>query len=137
MLRSTLHSVISPIMKIAVTGCNGRVGRCVVSLALSRGHQVVGIDHNSQPSADFLKNDLFTFEKADLREYTDAVKHFQGCDGVIHLAGYPNPGDYIVTTHNAYILPSLIYFPSESKSYRNVVLSWNILRACSEVGKDV
>lgn len=105
-------------MKLAITGCNGRVGTRVVLRALQRGHTVTGIDLTPQ-SKEF--NDIleFTFHQVDLRDYDRVLEVLSqcGCEGVIHLAAFPNPTDYKAQTHNA-----------------NVVLSWNILRACAELG---
>ncbi|KAJ6513422.1 hypothetical protein C8R45DRAFT_963622 [Mycena sanguinolenta] len=105
-------------MKIAITGSNGRVGRRVVLGALARGYHVVGIDHSALATAD--DRDLgtsFTFLQTDLRDYDETLKALEGCEAVIHLAAYPNPGDYKVVVHNS-----------------NVVISWNILRAAAELG---
>ncbi|KAF5382199.1 hypothetical protein D9615_004257 [Tricholomella constricta] len=102
-------------MKIAITGCNGSVGKRVVQLALRRGHTVVGIDHVE--SKETIQHAKFAFVLADLKHYDAAIKALEGCDGVVHLAAYRNPGDYEVTTHNS-----------------NVVISWNVLRACAKLG---
>ena len=94
-------------MKLAVTGCNGRVGRRVVLHALDEGHQVVGIDINDPSSfiedvdaRRITASEAFSFENADLKDYDQALQVLQGCDGVAHLAAYPNPGDYVWQTHN-------------------------------------
>jgi nucleoside-diphosphate-sugar epimerase len=86
-------------MKVAVTGCNGSVGKRVVTLALKLGHTVVGIDHTLQSGRD-CANSQFMFIHADLADYDTVLKVFEGCDGVIHLAACSNPGDYKVNTHN-------------------------------------
>ncbi|KAJ7903684.1 hypothetical protein B0H14DRAFT_2665953 [Mycena olivaceomarginata] len=102
--------------KIVVTGSNGRVGKRVVLAALARGYHVVGVDHSALATAD--DRDLgsnFTFLQADLRDYNETLKALQGCEAVIHLAAYPQPGDYKVVVHNS-----------------NVVISWNVLRAAAE-----
>ncbi|KAF9029522.1 NAD(P)-binding protein [Hymenopellis radicata] len=104
-------------MRIAVTGCNGFVGTRVVLLALRRGHTVVGIDYSDPSPASLPANSNFHFLRVDLRVYEDALTSIQGCDAIVHLAAYRNPGDYGVTTHNS-----------------NVVMSWNILRGAAELG---
>jgi len=104
--------------KIVVTGSNGRVGKRVVLRALARGYHVLGVDHSALATAD--DRDLgsnFTFLQADLRDYNETLKALEGCEAVIHLAAYPNPGDYKVVVHNS-----------------NVVISWNVLRAAAELG---
>jgi len=104
--------------KIAVTGSSGSVGKRVVLQALARGYHVRGVDYSALATAD--DRDLgsnFTFLQADLRDYNETLKALEGCDAVIHLAGYPKPGDYKVVVHNS-----------------NVVISWNVLRAAAELG---
>ena len=86
-------------MKVAITGCSGKVGKRVVALALKRGHTVVGIDLTPKSVHDCLCF-RFTFIQADLTCYDTVLKVLEGCDGVIHLAACPNPGDYGVNTHN-------------------------------------
>ncbi|PFH52916.1 hypothetical protein AMATHDRAFT_55784 [Amanita thiersii Skay4041] len=99
-------------MKLAVTGSNGLIGKCVVTLALERGHQVVGIDWTPKPN---IENDRYTFVQTDLHDYEAAKKSLEGCDGVIHLAAIV-VGGYEANCHNS-----------------NVTMSWNVLRACSEL----
>ncbi|KAF8072058.1 hypothetical protein FPV67DRAFT_916627 [Lyophyllum atratum] len=103
-------------MKIAVTGCNGHVGRPVVELALRRGHTVVGLDYIPQAEGAAVQHPQFTFVQADLKDYEVVLRSLEGSEGVVHLAAYRDPTDYGVTTHNG-----------------NVVISWNILRACAEL----
>ncbi|KAH8117947.1 NAD-binding protein [Phellopilus nigrolimitatus] len=108
-------------MKIAVTGCNGRVGRRVVLYALKEGHEVVGIDCSDTSGHEDVVQALaqkdFAYIKADLRDYDRTLEVLSGCQGIAHLAAYPNPGDYVWQTHNS-----------------NVVISWNVLRAAAELG---
>ncbi|GLB40545.1 putative rmlD substrate binding domain [Lyophyllum shimeji] len=103
-------------MKIAVTGCNGSVGKRVVELALRRGHTVVGIDHNAQAEGQAVQHAQFTFVQADLKDFEVVMRVLGGSDGVVHLAACRAPDDYKVITHNS-----------------NVVISWNVLRACAEL----
>ncbi|KAJ4479975.1 NAD(P)-binding protein [Lentinula aciculospora] len=108
-------------MKLAVTGCNGEVGKRVVKLALQRGHNVVGVDLADGP----LMNDLLTTQEAsnfaylqvDLTNYEASLAAIRGCEGIVHLAARRDPGDYVVATHNT-----------------NVVVSWNVLRGAAELG---
>lgn len=88
-------------MKLAVTGCNGNIGRHVVAAALKAGHAVHGID-TTQPSAELAAHANFTFSEVDLREYDKTVEAMRGSDAVIHLAAIPTPRDYVVDTHNTY-----------------------------------
>ncbi|KAF5344815.1 hypothetical protein D9756_011086 [Leucocoprinus leucothites] len=110
-------------MKITVTGCNGRVGKRVVLLALKRGHTVTGVDHTafSEDLHSLIKQyqQQFTFKQIDLQGYEAVLEALQiaQAEAVVHLAAIRDPGDYVVRTHNS-----------------NVVISWNVLRACAELG---
>lgn len=121
-------------MKIAITGCNGSVGKPVVALSLKQGHSVVGIDV-VEVAITTGSDHGFTFLRVDLTDYDATLEALRGCDAVIHLAALPNPGDYKVIVHNTYAILTLakerllILDPICS----NVVLSWNILRAAAEV----
>jgi len=73
-------------MKIAVTGSSGRIGRYVVRELSHAGHQVVGLDvqHNAKAKALQLLIDL-----------TDAGQVYgalAGCDAVVHMGAWANPG---------------------------------------------
>ncbi|KAJ3576640.1 hypothetical protein NP233_g277 [Leucocoprinus birnbaumii] len=110
-------------MKIVVTGCNGRVGKRVVLLALKRGYLVTGADH--APFSDDLRSliqsyeERFAFKQVELENYERVLELFSESESnaVIHLAAIRDPSDYGVHTHNS-----------------NVVISWNVLRACAELG---
>lgn len=110
-------------MKIAVTGASGNLGQRVVRIAIAHGHHVVGMDKvppiapPQVPEDTTSKDEWFRFVQLDIREYNQVLDAFRGCDAVIHLAAIPNPGDYVVETHNL-----------------NVVSSWNALRAAAELG---
>ncbi|EKM58424.1 uncharacterized protein PHACADRAFT_50982, partial [Phanerochaete carnosa HHB-10118-sp] len=105
-------------MKLAVTGCNGNIGRRVCMLALNAGHTVHGID-SARPSDHpaFFVHSNFVFSQLDLRDYAQTVDAITGSDAIIHLAAIPTPTDYLVHTHNT-----------------NVVISWNVLRGAAELG---
>ncbi|KAI0687687.1 NAD(P)-binding protein [Cytidiella melzeri] len=105
-------------MKIVVTGCNGRVGRHVVAFAIKNGHKIHGVDSAvAKEEPDFFRHSGFSFSEADLRDYDQALRVLQDAEAVIHLAGIPEPMDFLVDTHNT-----------------NVVISWNVLRAAAELG---
>jgi len=102
-------------MKIAVTGGTGSVGRAVVAMALTDGHEVVNIDqtpppHNTQSNVSFLQ--------VDLTNYEAFVQAIRGCDALIHMAAIPAPGRH----------------PDHQVHNNNVVASYNALRAAVEVG---
>lgn len=86
-------------MKLAITGCSGKVGRVVVREALEQGHTVVGIDRVT-PTVDWTKSNTFVFIQTDLEDFDAALNALKGCDGVIHLAAIPTPTDYKIASHN-------------------------------------
>lgn len=87
-------------MKIAITGCNGEVGRRVVLWALKEGHTVVGADHVVAQDTEFYNNPAFTFHQVNLKDFDAASKVFEGCDAIIQLAAFRQPMDYKVYVHN-------------------------------------
>jgi UDP-glucose 4-epimerase len=100
-------------MRIAVTGALGRIGRAVVDLVASVGHEVVAVDRAGRESVGPPGQ---VFHCVDLTEYDEALRVLDGCDAVIHLAAINGPGvlaDHLV--HN-----------------NNVVTSYNVLRAAAE-----
>ncbi|KAG2148986.1 uncharacterized protein EDB93DRAFT_352027 [Suillus bovinus] len=104
-------------MKIAITGCNGGVGRCVVLWVLKEGHTVVGADCVIAEDTDFYNNPAFSFHPVDLKDFDATLKVFMGCDAIIQLAAFAQPMDYKTKVHN-----------------ENVVITWNVLRAAAELG---
>ncbi|RXW20384.1 hypothetical protein EST38_g5486 [Candolleomyces aberdarensis] len=109
----------SLLANLAALVTNGRCGQ--LSSSVEKGQQEDREEEDGgakeDPLAQAHKNPNFTFHRADLSDFNVALEVLKGCDAVIHLAGAPNPGDYKVETHNM-----------------NVVLSWNVLRACAELG---
>ncbi|KAG1872142.1 NAD(P)-binding protein [Suillus tomentosus] len=104
-------------MKIAITGCNGGVGRRVVRWVLKEGHIAVGADCVTAQDTDFYNNPAFFFHPVDLKDFDATLKVFEGCDAIIQLAAFPHPMDYKTKVHND-----------------NVVITWNVLRAAAELG---
>jgi nucleoside-diphosphate-sugar epimerase len=93
-------------MKLAITGCNGSVGKRVVALALKRGHTVVGIDCRSAGEST---HPQFRFVQADLKVYETALSALEGCNGVIHLAALLLLGNTDANVHNRYEVASCNY----------------------------
>ncbi|GAA4464935.1 NAD(P)-dependent oxidoreductase [Phytohabitans houttuyneae] len=58
-----------------MTGAAGRVGRAVVDLARSTGHEVVAIDR----------------PEVDATVYDEVATAIDGCDALVHLAALPGP----------------------------------------------
>ncbi|MFD7972766.1 NAD-dependent epimerase/dehydratase family protein [Streptomyces clavifer] len=111
--------------RVAVTGCNGKVGRHAVDALLAAGHEVVGIDRTP---AD--RNDIISIV-ADFTDYGqtfdalgsigwdilgDTVDH--AFDVVVHLAAIPHPRMY----SNAETLKN------------NVTAGYNVFEACHRLG---
>jgi nucleoside-diphosphate-sugar epimerase len=99
-------------MKIAVTGGSGGIGRAITDMALAQGHEIVSIDRvePKEPVAGV------TYVIADAADYDALVAAFAGCDAMIHMAAIPHPmNDPNHIVHN-----------------NNVVGSYNALRAAVE-----
>jgi len=103
-------------MKIAVTGGSGALGRAILAEALRQGHRVVAIDRVA--SAHGLKHENLSCVTADICDYGKLVRAFEGCDGLIHMAAIPTPGN-----HRDHIIHN-----------NNVVGSYNAMRAAIECG---
>ena len=98
-------------MKLLVTGGAGFIGSAVVRLAVSRGHEVVNLDALTYAAcldnvAEAAASDLYTFEKADIRDRAalDRIFARHQPDAVMHLAAESHvdrsidgPADFIET----------------------------------------
>lgn len=81
-------------MKVCVTGAAGMTGRVTVNHLLECGHDVVATDAVPHPGAgipDLWSRPDFTYTRADLTDYGDAIDVLTGCDAVVHLANIPAP----------------------------------------------
>lgn len=103
-------------MKIAVTGGSGRIGRAIISMALTQGDSVVSIDR-VKPE-DNVANSNITYIQADIINYAAFEDALRGCDALVHMAAIPAPGSH----------------PDHEVHNNNVVGSYNALRAAVEVG---
>jgi len=108
-------------MRIAVTGCTGRIGRVITEMALNQGHTVVGLDR-LRPDPALMPiaaaHPQFSFHQVEMSEYAAVENALRGCDALIHMAAIPAPG----------------YHPDHWVHNDNVVGSYNALRAAAEVG---
>jgi dTDP-glucose 4,6-dehydratase len=98
-------------MKLLVTGGAGFIGSAVVRLAVARGHEVVNLDAmtyaaNAANVASVAGSNLYTFEKADIRDRAalDRIFGTHRPDAVMHLAAESHvdrsidgPADFIET----------------------------------------
>ncbi len=78
-------------MKILVTGANGYIGSHVVDLLISKGHEVVACDINTNhinPQAQVIKYNVFDCSETDdaysLLGKPDVCIHFAWRDGFVH-----------------------------------------------------
>jgi nucleoside-diphosphate-sugar epimerase len=104
-------------MRIAITGGGGELGRTLIPYLIAQGHSVVSIDRAppavSPPSAhrpDFIV--------ADTRDFGQFVASIRGCDGLIHLAAHRSPIN---------MLDHVVYAD-------NTVSSYNALSAAATLG---
>ena len=108
-------------MRIAVTGCTGRIGRVIAEMALNQGHAVVGLDR-LRPDPALMPiaaaHPEFSFHQVEMSEYAALENALRGCDALIHMAAIPAPGHH----------------PDHWVHNDNVVGSYNALRAAAEVG---
>jgi nucleoside-diphosphate-sugar epimerase len=102
-------------MNIAVTGGSGRLGGWVIQRLLNEGDSVLSLDVAAprQPFPDGVR-----FIQIDLTDLKAVKEAFSGCEGVIHLGGFPGP-----TGHQL----GELYV-------NNTVGSYNVLLACSLLG---
>lgn len=100
------------VMRIAVTGALGRIGRAVVDLAVATGHDVVALDRVRRGEIPD------SFHCVDLAEYDGTVRALDGCHAVIHLAAITGPGR----------------LPDDVVHNNNVVTSYNVMCAAAELG---
>ena len=77
-------------MHLFITGCAGFIGSTVCDYFLSKGVKITGIDNFSTGKEIFLKkaikNNLFNFIKADLKDKEIYTPFLKNVDLVIHLA---------------------------------------------------
>jgi nucleoside-diphosphate-sugar epimerase len=102
-------------MEIAVTGGSGRLGRWVIERLLQEGDTIRSLDviapsQPLRPGVKFLQVDL-----TDLQAVKEAIT---GCEGVIHLGGFPGVNGR----------------PAGMLYANNTVGSYNILLASSMLG---
>ncbi|MDQ0730810.1 nucleoside-diphosphate-sugar epimerase [Arthrobacter sp. B1I2] len=105
------------LMRIAVTGGSGKLGRHVVRRLTGDGHQVLNLDRAGERSPDLLV--------VDLRNYGQVVDallgvddRHDGFDAVVHLGAIPAPG----------ILPDAATFEN------NMLSTYNVFQAARRAG---
>ena len=106
-------------MRIAVTGAGGLLGTAVIELALRSGHTIVAIERDVPPAGTATTDDgRMNRQVVDLTNYGDLLPIVAGCDALIHLAAYVQPGAA----------------PEPLVHNNNVVASYNALAAAHATG---
>lgn len=72
-------------MKYLVTGGAGFIGSHLVDKLIDQGHEVIVID-NLLSGCEQYVNAKAVFHKCDIRNLNEILQHFEGVDGVFHLA---------------------------------------------------
>ncbi len=98
--------------KIVVTGGNGRVGSFVIKELLNHGYEVINADIK-MPDEILTKTIV-----VDLNRLSDCYYVLKNADAVIHMAAIPNP----------------FKNPDDVVFQNNVMSTYNILEACSNLG---
>ena len=101
-------------MRVAVTGSTGRVGRVVAAHLAAWGYEVRGID---QRAPEYGRSPVH-FKRADMGDLGQVYGALQGMDAVVHLAAIPAPGRD----------------PNEVVFENNVMATYNVLEAAAGLG---
>jgi nucleoside-diphosphate-sugar epimerase len=106
-------------MRVAVTGGSGKLGRAVVGELLDNDYEVVNLDRvpSKDPRAPFTQID-FTDYGQTVQALTAIDSRYDHVDGVVHLAAIPGPG----MAPNATIVAN------------NVISSYNVFAAAHAAG---
>lgn len=106
-------------MRVAVTGSSGKLGRAVVDHLLDQGREVVALDRIASPRSDV------TSSVVDLTDFGQAVEalsaiddRHDGVDALVHLAAIPAPG----------LVPNAAIFAN------NITASYNVYSAALRAG---
>jgi nucleoside-diphosphate-sugar epimerase len=104
-------------MRIAITGGGGELGRTLIPFLIEQGHGTVSIDRTlPPPGPPSLQRPEFVL--ADTRDFGQFVASIRGCDALIHLAAHRSPLNMI--DHVVYA--------------DNTVSSYNALSAAATLG---
>ena len=120
-------------MKIVVSGANGFIGSNLVELALSAGHQILGIRKSEDSKTKiFLKDEPIWLNKK-LSEIKAA--ELENYDGLIHLAAHSAnvPYDTLENCLKVNLFDSLKFL---KKAHRAGIKNFIIAGSCFEYGKN-
>jgi nucleoside-diphosphate-sugar epimerase len=104
-------------MRIAITGGGGELGRTLTPYLIEHGHSVVIVDR-ALPAASPPFANRPEFVVADTRDFGQFVASIRGCDGLIHLAAHRSPLN---------LIDHVVYAD-------NTVSSYNALSAAATLG---
>ncbi len=104
-------------MRIAITGGGGELGRTLIPYLIEQGHAVVSIDRVA-PAPGPPSPQRPEFIVADTRDFGQFVASIRGCDALIHLAAHRSPLN---------MLDHVVYAD-------NTVSSYNALSAAATLG---
>jgi nucleoside-diphosphate-sugar epimerase len=106
-------------MRVAVTGGSGKLGRAVVDELLAHQYEVVNLDlvPSRDPRAPFTRIDFTDFGQT-FQALTAVDGRYEQVDGVVHLAAIPGPG----IAPNATILAN------------NVISTYNVFESAHRAG---
>jgi nucleoside-diphosphate-sugar epimerase len=104
-------------MRIAITGGGGELGRALSPYLIEQGHSVLIIDR-ALPAASPPFAQRPEFVVADTRDFGQFVAAIRGCDGLIHLAAHRSP---------LHMIDHVVYAD-------NTVSSYNALSAAATLG---
>jgi nucleoside-diphosphate-sugar epimerase len=117
-------------MRIAVTGGSGKLGRTVVAVLGQAGHEVVALDAKGPRGPGYLRVDLTNYgETVDalFGENDPSAGPEQAAkpafDGIVHLAAIPAPGilSDVATVHNNILCTFNVFQAARRAGIRNIV----------------
>ena len=100
--------------KIAVTGGSGGGGYYVIKELLSHGYECVNLDVAAP------KDSQCPFIAVDLKNYETLFEALQGCDGIVHFAGNPQPDND--------------HFEAADRFTNNTIACFNVFNAARAIG---
>ncbi len=104
-------------MRVAVTGCSGKLGSATVERLRAEGHEVIGFDRVGAQGPGFTTVDLRDYGQVLDALHGVTARH-SGVDAVVHLAAIPVNG----------------LVPDATTFHHNVIVSFNVLHAAVRVG---